>query len=61
MHHNFRSGPIEEYQYNQDNDRDPVIAELSDKEIVEALHIIEKVRKNQEGTEVLTDDEVKAD
>merc|ERR1719219_2042437 len=53
-----RSGPTFQYQHDQDTDRDPVIAELSDQEIMEALHIIEKVRKNQEDTKVLTDEEL---
>ena len=61
----LRSGPTDQYQHQhqtmEDTVRDPVIAELSNQEIMEALQIIEKVRKNQEGTEVLTDDEVKAD
>ena len=56
----LRSGPTFQYHHDQDTDRDPVIAELSDQEIMEALNIIEKVRKNQEDTEVLTDEEVKA-
>ena len=43
----------------EDTDRDPVLAELSDGEILEALNIIEKVRKNQEDTKVLTDEEVR--
>ena len=63
----LRSGPTDQYQHHhqhqttEDTVRDPVIAELSDQEIMEALHIIEKVRKNQEDTEVLTDEEVRAD
>ena len=55
----LRSGPAVQYQHNEDTDRDPVIAELSDQEIMEALTIIEKVRKNQEDTKVLSDDEVR--
>ena len=62
----LRSGPTgtDHYQHHhvtEDTARDPVIAELSDQKIMEALSIIEKVRKNQEDTEVLTDEEVKAD
>merc|ERR1719219_619183 len=58
-----RSGPTDQYQHHhhqttENTLRDPVIAELSDQEIMEALNIIEKVRKNQEDTEVLTDDEL---
>ena len=59
----LRSGPTDHYQHRTTEDtlRDPVIAELSDQEIMEALYIIEKVRKNKEDTEVLTDEEVKTD
>ena len=62
-YHVLRSGPPIEHQLHhhhtmEDTDRDPVLAELSDGEILEALNIIEKVRKNQEDTEVLTDEEV---
>ena len=42
-----------------DTARDPVIAELTDQEIIDALDIIEKVRRNQEHTKLLTDKEVK--
>ena len=44
--------------WEEDSYRDPVIAELSDQEILDALEIIEKVRKNQEHTKLLTDNEV---
>ena len=59
----LRSGPTDHYQHRTTEDtlRDPVIAELSDQEIMEALYIIEKVRKNKEDTEVLTDEEVLKD
>ena len=62
-YHVLRSGPPSDHQLHhhtmEDTDRDPVLAELSDGEILEALNIIEKVRKNQEDTKVLTDEEVR--
>ena len=60
MEHRSGHGQYDDHQ-SEDSYRDPVIAELSDQEIMDAQDIIEKVRKNQEHTKLLTDKEVKSE